>query len=57
MSAEGPSGGRVTKARRRRVRGPWLIATAVFALTLTAVVIVFGIITGSEDDSGAGASV
>jgi uncharacterized membrane protein YdfJ with MMPL/SSD domain len=55
MSAEGSSEGGGTKAQRRRVRGPWLIATAVLALALPGALIVFGVITGSEDDSGAGA--
>jgi len=55
MSAEGSSERGGTKARRRRVRGPWLIAIAVLALALPGALIVFGVITGSEDDSGAGA--
>jgi protein-disulfide isomerase len=55
MSAEGPPERGGTRVRRRRVRRPWLIATAVLALALPGVLIVFGIITGSEDDSGAGA--
>jgi len=55
MSAKGPSERGGTRARRRRVRGAWLITIAVLALTLTGALIVFGVITGSEDDSGAGA--
>jgi protein-disulfide isomerase len=55
MSAEGPPERGGTRVRRRRVRRPWLIATAVLALALPGALIVFGIITGSEDDSGAGA--
>jgi len=55
MSAEGPSERGVTRVRRRRVRGPWLIATAVLAIALPGALIVLGIITGSEDDSRAGA--
>jgi protein-disulfide isomerase len=37
------------------VRGAWLITIAVLALTLTGALIVFGVITRSEDDGGAGA--